>query len=105
MAILAELIRKHMYIVRAVLQEHKPGGKNHNQKNHGNDDEGEIMGRSWGQIKAMQQGTYKSETTDLKTPGDYGADPIGDGKFRMVPSGDIVDYKERTRRLDLRKKK
>lgn len=30
---------------------------------------------------------------------DYGADPIGDGKFRMVPSGDIVDYDERCRRL------
>jgi hypothetical protein len=31
--------------------------------------------------------------------GDYGADPLGDGTFRMVPSGDIVDYAERTRRL------
>lgn len=31
--------------------------------------------------------------------GDYGADPIGDGKFRMVPSGDIVDYAERCKRL------
>jgi len=31
--------------------------------------------------------------------GDYGADPIGDGTFRMVPSGDIVDYAERCRRL------
>lgn len=30
---------------------------------------------------------------------DYGADPIGDGKFRMVPSGDIVDRAERDRRL------
>lgn len=30
---------------------------------------------------------------------DSGADPLGDGKFRMVPSGDIVDYEERTRRL------
>lgn len=30
---------------------------------------------------------------------DYGADPIGDGTFRMVPSGDIVDYAERCRRL------
>ncbi len=34
------------------------------------------------------------------TPGqDYGADPIGDGTFRMVPSGDIVDLAERNRRL------
>jgi hypothetical protein len=30
---------------------------------------------------------------------DYGADPIGDGMFRMVPSGDVVDYAERNRRL------
>jgi hypothetical protein len=30
---------------------------------------------------------------------DYGADPIGDGTFRMVPSGDIVDFAERNRRL------
>ncbi len=31
--------------------------------------------------------------------GDYGADPLGDGTFRMVPSGDIVDFEERCRRL------
>ena len=31
---------------------------------------------------------------------DYGADPIGDGTFRMVPSGDVVDYAERCRRLE-----
>ena len=36
---------------------------------------------------------------DLNRPGDYGADPIGDGTFRMVPSGDIVDATERARRL------
>lgn len=30
---------------------------------------------------------------------DYGADPVGDGTFRMVPSGDVVDSGERTRRL------
>ena len=30
---------------------------------------------------------------------DHGADPIGNGKFRMVPSGDIVDAAERKRRL------
>lgn len=30
---------------------------------------------------------------------DYGSDPLGDGKFRMVPSGDIVDYEEMKRRL------
>lgn len=35
---------------------------------------------------------------------DYGADPIGDGTFRMVPSGDIVDFAERMRRLPERVK-
>lgn len=30
---------------------------------------------------------------------DYGCDPIGDGTFRMAPSGDIVDFAERNRRL------
>ena len=31
---------------------------------------------------------------DTTAPGDYGCDPIGDGSFRMVPSGDIVDLAE-----------
>ena len=31
--------------------------------------------------------------------GDTGADPLGDGTFRMVPSGDVVDLSERNRRL------
>jgi hypothetical protein len=36
-----------------------------------------------------------------RIPGkDYGADPIGDGTFRMVPSGDIVSYEERCKRLE-----
>lgn len=30
---------------------------------------------------------------------DYGADPIGDGTFRMIPSGDIVSKDERNQRL------
>lgn len=34
-----------------------------------------------------------------RAAGDYGADPIGNGTFRMVPSGDIVDYAERCSRL------
>jgi hypothetical protein len=41
----------------------------------------------------------RREYIDTKRPGDYGADPMGDGTFRMVPSGDIVDYAERVRRL------
>lgn len=39
-------------------------------------------------------------TVNTAATGDYGADPLGDGKFRMVPSGDVVDYEERCRRLD-----
>jgi hypothetical protein len=30
---------------------------------------------------------------------DYGSDPLGDGTFRMVPSGDVVTLEERNRRL------
>lgn len=30
---------------------------------------------------------------------DYGADPVGDGTFKMVPSGDIVSREERDKRL------
>jgi len=33
---------------------------------------------------------------------DYGADPIGDGKYKMVPSGDIVSWEERIKRLPLK---
>lgn len=36
---------------------------------------------------------------DLSILGDYGADPLGDGTYRMVPSGDVVDHAERCRRL------
>lgn len=36
---------------------------------------------------------------DTSRPGDYGADPLPDGTFRMVPSGDVVDWEERCRRL------
>lgn len=39
---------------------------------------------------------------DVKKSGDYGADPLGNGLFRMVPSGDIVDFDERCRRLNER---
>lgn len=39
------------------------------------------------------------ERIDLKAVGDYGSDPLGDGTFRMVPSGDVVDFTERNRRL------
>lgn len=35
----------------------------------------------------------------VRPTADYGADPIGDDAFRMVPSGDIVNLVERMRRL------
>jgi hypothetical protein len=43
--------------------------------------------------------TFERRVINTATTGDYGADPIGDGSFRMVPSGDIVDFAERTKRL------
>jgi len=39
------------------------------------------------------------ENIDTAQLGDYGCDPLGDGTFRMTPSGDIVDDEERRRRL------
>jgi len=39
------------------------------------------------------------ESIDLTTKEDHGSDPIGNGMFRMVPSGDIVNFEERERRL------
>lgn len=49
---------------------------------------------------ASSTGTkVRRQTVDISRAGDYGADPIGDGTFRMVPSGDVVDFEERCRRL------
>ena len=39
---------------------------------------------------------------NLAAVGDYGADPIGDGTFRMVPSDDVVDLEERNKRLGVK---
>ena len=45
-------------------------------------------------------GSVKRDRVKPRTPGkDYGADPLGGGKFKMVPSGDVVDTAERNRRL------
>lgn len=46
-----------------------------------------------------QGGGIITRPIDTTKAGDYGADPIGNGMFRMIPSGDIVDFAERTRRL------
>ncbi len=51
-------------------------------------------------LVAHDQGlTVERKTIDTAAEGDYGADPIGDGTFRMVPSGDVVSYEERCKRL------
>jgi hypothetical protein len=42
---------------------------------------------------------YISKPIDTLRKGDYGADPLGGGKYRMVPSGDVVNLEERNRRL------
>ena len=44
-------------------------------------------------------GRLVRETIKPKADGDYGCDPLGDNKFRMVPSGDVVDITEMRRRL------
>jgi hypothetical protein len=52
-----------------------------------------LMAESMG----LPSDTYISRAI-IPRSGDYGADPIGNGMFRMVPSGDIVDLAERNRR-------
>lgn len=63
-------------------------------------------------VRPMVLGAYELDRStltpmrrsiDLASAGDYGADPLGDGNFRMVPSGDIVDLAERNARLARRK--
>lgn len=61
-----------------------------------------IFGYDWTDIQRAQQGGKLSLAINTNATGDYGADPIGDGTFRMVPSGDIVDWDERQRRLKRR---
>jgi len=43
--------------------------------------------------------TYIAKHIDVSAPGDYGCDPLGDGTFKMVPSGDVVDLEEMRKRL------
>jgi hypothetical protein len=57
-----------------------------------------IFGYAWAQIQRAQQGGRLQETIKPRA-GDYGADPVGDGTFRMVPSGEVVNLEERNRRL------
>ncbi len=57
-----------------------------------------IFGHEWDDISRAQQRGRLGKAVK-PTRGDYGADPMGDGMFRMVPSGDIVGFEERNRRL------
>lgn len=36
---------------------------------------------------------------DVGRVGDHGCDPVGDGTFLMVPSGEVVTFEEMRRRL------
>ncbi|RPJ29572.1 MAG: hypothetical protein EHM33_00460 [Chloroflexi bacterium] len=58
-----------------------------------------IFGHDWDDIQRAQQRGSLHRPIKM-TAGDYGADPIGDGTFRMVPSGDIVNLVERNKRLN-----
>ncbi len=61
-----------------------------------------IFGYTWEEIRALQQRQSIAKPVDASRQGDYGADPLGNGMFRMIPSGDVVDYDERNRRLQQR---
>ena len=54
-----------------------------------------LMAHSMG----LDPETYVCNVIDLLKEGDYGCDPLGNEKFKMVPSGDIVDLAEMRRRL------
>jgi hypothetical protein len=57
-----------------------------------------ILGYEWSEIVRAQQGGSLGKSI-AASKGDYGADPLGGGKFRMIPSGDVVDFEERQKRL------
>lgn len=60
---------------------------------------GDGQKRLMAESVGLPSDTYSRKITII--PGkDCGADPIGDGTFRMVPSGDIVDFAERNARLN-----
>ena len=58
-----------------------------------------IFGYDWEDIQHAQQGGRLTKSIKI-VQGDFGSDPLSDGTFRMVPSGDIVDFEERNRRLN-----
>lgn len=60
---------------------------------------GDGQKRLMAESVGLPSDTYSRKIT-IVAGRDYGADPIGDGRFRMVPSGDIVDFTERNARLN-----
>lgn len=58
-----------------------------------------ILYDAHNRVHGREPGDNSTRKVDTNSPGDYGCDPLGDGTFRMVPSGDIVDLSERNRRL------
>jgi hypothetical protein len=52
-----------------------------------------------GGYRLDEHGAIKRQLVDVTAAGDYGSDPIGNDRHRMIPSGDIVDTAERIRRL------
>lgn len=47
-----------------------------------------------------ERGRIIRKTIDTASGKDHGADPVGDGTFKMFPSGDIVSLEERNKRLN-----
>ena len=62
-------------------------------------DEFDVFGHRFRLDATGRTEAIREKLPERKPGEDYGADPIGDGTFRMVPSGDIVSYAERERRL------
>lgn len=60
-----------------------------------------IFGYDWELLLRVQrkQARLHSPIPARAEGADYGSDPMGDGTFRMVPSGDIVSFEERNKRL------
>ncbi len=54
-----------------------------------------LMAESMG----LDSETYITKPIHINASEDHGCDPLGDDKFKMVPSGDIVDYIEMKKRL------
>lgn len=58
-----------------------------------------------GQMRLMRESVgqpYLEGPINTSALGDHGSDPIGDGTFRMIPSGDIVSFEEMMRRRAMR---